>query len=85
MNMLCMLQGKIKVANLFDFSELSNITMCWKFKKRRTGQSEGEITQFHFYSQSSEVLELCYNILDVIILLTNEIEYAKVLKEIKQK
>lgn len=58
-------KGKIRVTNLFDFSDLSNITLFWKVEKDGQISQQGEISELNIAPQSSEVYELGYNIPDI--------------------
>jgi len=57
--------GKIRVTNLFDFSDLPDIAMYWKVEIDGQTSQQGEITQLQISPQSSKVYELDYSIPEI--------------------
>ncbi|WP_234122786.1 glycoside hydrolase family 2 TIM barrel-domain containing protein [Clostridium hydrogenum] len=55
-------KGAIKVTNLFDFIDLSDIALSWKIEKDGQAVQQGEITELALAPQASQVYELGYEI-----------------------
>lgn len=55
-------KGTIKVTNLFDFINLSDIELCWRVEKDGETVQQGEIKELDVAPQTSQVDELGYNI-----------------------
>lgn len=52
----------IKVTNLFDFIDLSDIALLWRVEEDGQTVQQGEITELKVASQASKSYKLCYNI-----------------------
>nr|WP_284703640.1 glycoside hydrolase family 2 TIM barrel-domain containing protein [Clostridium swellfunianum] len=55
-------QGTIKVTNLYDFINLSHITLQWKIEKDGMTIEQGEISDLDILPQSSAIIKLPYNL-----------------------
>ncbi|MFL0249573.1 glycoside hydrolase family 2 TIM barrel-domain containing protein [Clostridium neuense] len=55
-------KGTIKVTNLFDFIDLSDIALCWKVEKDGKTIQQGEISELGVEPQESQVYELDFDI-----------------------
>lgn len=55
-------KGKIKVTNLYDFIDLSDIVFMWKIEKDGEVAEQGEVSDLSVAPGASGVLELDYNV-----------------------
>jgi beta-galactosidase len=55
-------KGAIKITNLYDFIDLSNIAFSWRIEKDGVLVEQGEVCDIKTAPHSSEVIELSYNL-----------------------